>query len=227
LGHRSGFPIIAGALLLFALVGCRPSRVLLSPAPSEIESIEGHARVWLSQPEGTRTKFAFALSLPDQGSIEVSDFLGRSLYRILVTPDAAFLVIPAKRVFWKGDEVEIFERFLGFPLDLNEMISLISGEWSEGPGARHLSDWQLERDERGRITAGQRGALSFVVGEFVSDTPFPRSLQFVHPGNTGRLKILKMEFNRPLEQKTFALDFLREYAAKTWEEIQDILNDAG
>ena len=227
MGHRSGFPIIAAALLLYGLVCCRPSRVLLSPVPSQVASIEGHARVWLSQPEGSRTKFAFLLSLPDQGSIEVSDILGRSLYRILVTRDAAYLIIPAKKVFWKGDEAEIFERFLGFPLDLNEMISLISGEWAAGPQGRQPSGWSLERDTQGRITAGQREALSFTVEEFVPNTPFPRSLQFVHPGNSGRLKILKMEFNRPLGRDVFAPDFLQDYAPKSWEEIQDILNDEG
>ena len=28
-------------------------------------------------------------------------------------------------------------------------------------------------------------------------------------------------------QNVFATDFLRDYAPKTWEEIQDILNDEG
>ena len=225
MGHHSGFPIAATVLLLLALVSCSPSSVLLSPVPSRMESIEGHARVWLANPEGTSTKFAFLLHLPDQGSIEVSSVLGHTLYRILITRDAAYLIIPSKRVYWEGDETEIFDRFLGFPLDLNEMISLISGEWSGQPQERPASAWHLERDAQGRIMSGQREALRFKVEEFIPDTRFPRSLRFEHPGNSGRLKILKMEFNRPLDRDVFVADFLRDYAPKTWEEIQDILND--
>jgi len=225
LGHHSEFPIAATVFLLLALVSCSPSSVLLSPVPSRMESIEGHARVWLANPEGTRTRFAFLLHLPDQGSIEVSNVLGHALYRILITRDAAYLIIPSKRIYWKGNETEIFDRFLGFPLDLNEMISLISGEWSGRPQERPALAWHLERDALGRVMAGQREALRFTVEEFIPDTRFPRSLRFEHPGNSGRLKILKMEFNRPQDRDVFAADFLRAYSPKTWEEIQDILND--
>ena len=202
--------------------------MLLSPVPARLESIEGHARIWLSHPEGSRTKFSFLLHLPDQGSIEVTNFLGHSLYRILISRDAAYLVIPAKKVYWKGGQTEIFDRFLGFPLDLDEMIRLISGDWSgrsrEGP---QTPAWNLEKDAQGRITAGQRQGLRFSVEDFIPESRFPRSLRFEHPGNSGRLKILKMEFNLPHDRGAFETDFLREFASKTWEEIQDILNDEG
>jgi outer membrane biogenesis lipoprotein LolB len=193
-----------------------------------MESIEGHARIWLANPEGSRTKFSFLLHLPDQGSIEVSNFLGHSLYRILVSSDEAYLIIPSKKVYWKGDETEIFDRFLGFPLDLNEMISLISGEWTDLFQEKlRASAWRLEKDAQGRVIAGQREALRFSVEDFILDSRFPRSLRFEHPGNSGRLKILKMDFNRPHSRDAFVTGFIREYASKTWEEIQDILNDEG
>ncbi len=228
MGGRRGLPTQALVLLLLLLARCGPSRILLSPVPGRIESLEGHARVWLTNPEAaTRTKFSFLLALPDRGSIEVSNFLGQSLYRILITPDQAFLIIPAKKVYWKGQEVEIFDFLLGFRLDLSEMISLISGEWPpEGLRRGEFSSWTLERDETGRIAGGQRAGLSFRVEEFVEETKFPRTVRFEHPENSGRLRILNMGFNRPLRANAFETEFLGRFAEKTWEEILELLNHA-
>jgi hypothetical protein len=230
LRRRPRFPLPGSIywLLLLSLASCGPSQVLLSPVPPRLESIEGHARIWLVNPEGSRTKFSFLLHLPDQGSIEVTNFLGHSLYRILISRDEAYLVIPAKKVYWKGGQTEIFDRFLGFPLDLDEMIRLISGDWSAlSREGLQTSAWHLEKDAQGRVTAGQRQGLRFTVEDFIPDSRFPRSLRFEHPGNSGRLKILKMDFNLPYAQGAFETGFLRDFASKTWEEIQDILNNEG
>ena len=85
----------------------------------------------------------------------------------------------------------------------------------------------LFKDAQGRVTAGQRQGLRFTVEEFIPDSRFPRSLRFEHPGNSGRLKILKMDFNLPYAQGAFETGFLRDFASKTWDEIQDILNNEG
>ncbi len=221
-----GLPVLA-CLVLF-LAGCGANKILLSPVPKHIQNLEGHARIWLTHPEGSRTKFSFLLSLPDQGSIEVSNFFGQSLYRILITPEGAYLVIPAKKVYWQGAESEIMDRILGFPLDLNELIGLISGQWSSVLQEKlSASHWSFIRDAQGRIYKGHRDALSFTVEEFIPDTPFPQSLRFEHPTNSGRLKILKMELNRSFPQGAFDSDYIKDYAEKTWDEIQALLNDAG
>jgi outer membrane biogenesis lipoprotein LolB len=213
-------------LSLVCLSACGGSRVLLSPAPARIDSLEGHARIWLTQPEDSRSKFVFLLNLPDRGYIEVSDFLGRSLYRIQITELGAFFIIPSKKVYWKGEETEIIERFLGFPLNLQEMIGLISGDWKELTDKRlQASSWRLERDTQGRIVSGRRDALGFAVEEFIDGTRFPRSLRFEHPANSGRLKILKMDFNRPNAPGVFTTDDLKKYTPKTWAEIQALLNN--
>ena len=218
--------ILIGGLLILLLWGCRPSSVLLSPLPSKLESIEGYASLRLSQgDESTRSKFTFVLRIPSHGLIEVSDFLGRSIYRIVIDPNAAYLVVPSKKIYWKGEEAEIINKFLGFRLTLAEMISVISGEWTAGDG-NDLAGWQLERDSEGRILAGRRQELVFSVEDFVEETRFPRSLNFTHPLNTGRLKILKMDFNRLTQLTLFSMSFLETYQEKTWAEIQALLNNA-
>jgi len=218
--------ILIGGLLILLLWGCRSSSVFLSPLPPELESIEGHASLRLSRgDDSTRSKFTFVLRMPSHGLIEVSDFLGRSIYRIVINPEAAYLVVPSKKIYWKGEEAEIIDKFLGFRLTLAEMISVISGEWTAGEG-QILSGWQLEQDSEGRILAGRRQELAFSVEEFVEETRFPRNLTFTHPLNTGRLKILKMDFNRSAHLAVFSTTFLETYQEKTWAEIQALLNDA-
>lgn len=229
----SGFLVLVLALvpvlilmLMLMLWGCRPSRVLLSPLPSKLESIEGHASLRLYQgDDSARSKFSFVLRLPNRGFIEVSDFLGRSIYRIVIGPEGAYLVVPSKKVYWKGEEAEIIDKFLGFRLTLAEMISVISGEW-EGEKGKTLAGWHLEQDEAGRILSGKRGELIFSVEEFVEGTRFPRSLNFTHPENRGRLKILTMDFNRSTHLEVFSTAFLKTYQERTWPEIQALLNDA-
>jgi hypothetical protein len=208
------------------LWGCRPSSVLLSPLPLELESIEGYASLRLySGEETTRTKFTFVLRMPDYGFIEVSDFLGRSIYRIVINPDAAYLVVPSKKLYWKGEEAEIIDKFLGFRLTLAEMIGVISGEWTARDGTT-LSVWRLEHDSEGRVLSGQRDELVFSVEAFVEETRFPRDLTFTHPLNTGRLKILQMDFNRAAHREVFSTAFLKNYLEKTWPEIQALLKNA-
>jgi hypothetical protein len=208
------------------LWGCRPSSVLLSPLPLKLESIEGHAslRLYYGE-ESTRTKFTFVLQMPDHGFIEVSDFLGRSIYRIVINPDAAYLVVRSKKVYWKGEEAEIIDKFLGFRLTLAEMMSVISGEWTADDGTP-LSGWKLEYDSDNRIRSGEREELVFLVESFIEETRFPRDLTFTHPLNTGRLKILQLDFNQTAHMEVFSTTFLKSYQEKTWPEIQDMLKNA-
>ena len=128
-------------------------------------------------------------------------------------------------MYWKGEEAEIIDKFLGFRLTLAEMISVISGEWESREGTA-LSGWELEHDSEGRIRSGQREELVFSVEAFVEETRFPRDLTFTHPLNTGRLKILQMDFNRPAHMEVFSTMFLKNYQETTWPELQDLLKNA-
>lgn len=217
-------------LALFGLISCRPTGVLLQPVPENIDRIEGHASIKISGEQGSaRSKFAFLFQLPHQGRIEVSDFLlGRTLYQIIVDKERAVFFVPSKKVYWEGAEEEIMDYFLGFRLSLDEIISLIQGRWGERPReGKHEGEtdtWNLIKDERGRILGGSRGSLRFEVKEFLSGSAIPRILIFQHPVNSGRLKMLRVDFNRPAKKKdVFSLSFLDDYRRVSWEEIEKIL----
>jgi hypothetical protein len=208
-------------LAIFFLGYCRPSAVILLPLPSEIERIEGYASLRISRDQGSsRSKFSFLFQLPHQGRIEVSNILGRTLYQIIVAEDKAVFIVPSKRVYWQGEEEEIIQYFLGFRLNLYEMINLLSGKWE---GEERNESWSFAKDERGRIMAGQRGEFQFEVKEFLADTPFARILIFQHPLNRGFIKILRINLNQPLKKGVFSLSVLGKYERKSWIEIEKIL----
>jgi hypothetical protein len=209
-------------LVILVAAACRPPRILLSPVPSRIERIEGYARLKITDELGSQhLKFSFLLILPSAGRIDVSDFMGRSLYQIIISDEKAYLTIPSKKVFWQGKEEEVINKFLGFNLNLSELVSLFSGHWPASPAEKNkLSSWELKKDKSGRIIFGQRGDLLFEVEEFIENTQIARSLIFKHPLNQGRLKFLRMDFNQPGPNPSFFTAFLKNYEKKTWEEIQ-------
>jgi len=215
------------SVALFYFSHCHPSRIFLSP-PSQIESIEGYASIRMIGDQGSvRSKFSFLFHLPHQAKITVSDFLGKGICEVIVEEERAVFVLPSKRVYWQGDEEEIIDKFLGFRMSLEEMISLLRGEWKEERGAdeKNLDGWSFEKDEAGRIIAGQRGELRFEVKEFFAQTAFARIVGFEHPLNRGSLKILELSFNQPIKKESFSLSFLERYERKSWEEIEKILGN--
>ncbi|MDH5466487.1 MAG: hypothetical protein OEY25_03620 [Candidatus Aminicenantes bacterium] len=214
------------------LVNCRPSQVLILPPPENIDRIEGYASLRISGEQGSaRSKFTFLFQLPHQGRIEVTDIiLGRTLYQIIVDRERAVFLVPSKRVYWEGDEEQIINHFLGFRLSLEEIINLLQGRWNESRAeAREEGEeeeWILSKDEKGRILFGQRGSLRFEVREFISGSHFPQVLTFQHSLNSGRLRVLRLSFNKPIKKKdSFSLDFLANYRRVSWEEIEKILSD--
>ncbi len=110
--HALRFILICGFFLII-FENCRPSQVLISPIPSDIKSMEGYASLRITTGQSAaRSKFSFLLSLPNQGRMEVSDFLGRSIYQIFIVENKSYLVVPSKKVFWQGEEEEIIGKLM-------------------------------------------------------------------------------------------------------------------
>lgn len=207
------------AVLLFA--ACRSPHVLLTPVPQEIQRIEGHASLVLSvEGQKARSKFSFAFQLPGKGRISVSNFLGQTLYQILSLEGEAYFILPGKRAYWRAGEEEIFEKFLGFPLSLSEVIALISGEWAGLSGPR---GWNFERDPEGRIIEGRRRGLSFGIEQFIGKTAFPKSLVYSHTGSEGRMRMISLRLNSELPDNVFGDTLLKRFTRKTWEEIEALI----
>lgn len=207
--------------ILLICTACRPSRILLTPVPGEIVSMEGHASLNLSSEEGKgRSRFSFAVRLPDQGRISVSNFLGQTLYQILADRGETYFILPGKRAYWQGEETEIFEKFLGFSLSLSEMTALLCGEWAF---SLQNSGWELDRDKNGRIQSGRRGALTFAVTEFIGSTSLAKVISFIHPRSEGRMRLIQVRLNTPLPETAFDKTLLQRFSRKTWEEIEAIL----
>jgi hypothetical protein len=220
-------PVAVICLAVGVLTCCQPPPISLSPFPSRIERIEGHASLVISGDQGTaRSKFSFLFQLPNRGRIDVSGALGRVLYRIFIHDGEAYFIVPSKKVYWEGQEEEIIDKFMGFRLGLAEMTGLLSGNWKKRDPMQEedRENWIFSQDERGRIVSGQRGDLRFEVKAFIEETPFARLLTFEHPSSTGQVKVLSMDLNRPIRPNVFSKKFLEKYQSKTWAEIQEILN---
>jgi hypothetical protein len=214
-------------LAVGVLTCCQAPPISLSPFPSRIERIEGHASLVISGGQGTaRSKFSFLFQLPSRGRIDVSGALGRVLYRIFIHDGEAYFIVPSKKVYWKGQEEEIIDKFMGFRLGLAEMIHLLGGSWKEQElvPEEDQGRWIFSQDERGRIVSGQRDDLQFEVKAFIEETPFARLLTFEHPSSMGQVKVLSMALNRPIKPNVFSKKFLERYQSKTWAEIQEMLD---
>lgn len=208
---------------MLVLLQCSAPPVLLTPIPRQIVSMEGYASLRYEGAQGSaQTKFSFLIVSPDRGRIDASDFLGRSIYQVLITEGQAYFILPSKKVYWKAEEQEIVFRFMGFHLSLVEMASLLSGRWPETSQGNPLFEWVLERDEQNRVVRGNRGDLQFFVEEFIPGTEIAHAISFSHPLNEGRLKIRNIGFNQALNEKAFSTGFIQRYEKKTWEEIQKL-----
>ncbi|MBD3413309.1 MAG: hypothetical protein GF421_02630 [Candidatus Aminicenantes bacterium] len=226
--HLQKIPIVLLSVSLLLLFCCRPSPVLLSPFPEKIRTVQGFASLKITGDQGfSRSKFSFLFQLPDKGRIEVFDFLGRTLYQIVIKETQAFLVVPSKRIYWQSNQKDIIDKFIGFRLDMTEVASFLSGQWSELENKRGGQDkdfWIIQRDIKGRVTQGKKQGMRFQVIEHIEDTALIRSLRFHNRFQTGKLNILSIDFNNPAKKDFFSLSFVDGFERKSWEEIRTMMD---
>jgi hypothetical protein len=213
---------LLASLLLFS---CRPPRTFLGPVPAEVHEIEGDASLKITRNgETSRTRFAFVLEISRRGRVVVTDFLGGVAAEIVLAGDDGYFVLPSEKVYWKAGPAEIVEKFLGFPLTLDEMAGLICGRWPAGmEDGTPFRRWSFERDGDGRTRAGRKNGLEFTVSEFFPGSQVPRTVDFRDAFGSGRLTVRGIEFNGLGAERAFNLDFIRAFSPKSWEEIGRIL----
>lgn len=215
----------APALLFLSALGllsCLPSRPAVAPLPPTVESVEGFATFRLAREGGTaKSKLSFLFRLPGQGRIEVLDPLGRTASLLFLDDEEAYLVLPARRAYWKSGRDEVMTKLLGFALGPEELTHLLTGR------ADRLNGWSLEKDSQGRVIRGRREDLWFEVRQFFEPSPLPRLLVLARAEDKGSLRILRLSFNQPLKAKAFHHFFLDEggYRPADWNDVEKWLRE--
>jgi len=221
-------PAAVGLILIFLMsLGCRPPRPALAPGV-RLESVEGYASLALDSERGRgKSKVSFSVQLPDRARVDVFDALGRSLVSLVNRGDESYFVFVPGKAYWRGGREEMFEKFLGFSLSLEEWAGLMAWRWasSEGAEAAGLSGWTLTRDSKNRVAAAERNGVTFEVKEFFPGTLTPHTLAFRSDRSSGRLKIFEVKFNSLRAAEDAPLWFLQDYEAVTWEGMERLLAD--
>jgi len=226
--NRPGLGLAAAGLAaLLSAGGCRPGRPSLTP-DSRLESVEGYASLSIDFERGRgRSKVSFLLRLPDRARIEVFDALGRPLITLMSRGDESYFVLVPKKAYWRGGRDEMIEKFLGFSLGLEELAEIFAGRWTSAadPGTGARNGWTLVRDSRNRVVTAERNAVVFEVKDFFPGTSTPHILSFRGERSSGRLKVFEIKFNASRDRDDAEPWFLRDYAAKSWEEMESLLAD--
>jgi hypothetical protein len=227
---RRSFPHAAACLLAAAAAlsasGCALRPPVLAPPPAGVDSVEGYGSASIRGGQAAvKGRFSFLFRKPGFGRIEAFDPFGRTLYEMLFVDDRAYLVLPSRKAYAEGAPAEVMERFLGFSLTPGDVISLLAGQWPQAgvSGQGQGTPWRLERDAEGRVVAGMKGDLTFTVAAFFGRTGVPRTVLFSRPETSGRMKVLSVRFNPAARPEAFALSSLSSFAARSWDEIEEML----
>ncbi|MGZ4886126.1 MAG: lipoprotein insertase outer membrane protein LolB [Candidatus Aminicenantales bacterium] len=220
----------AGLLLLAGIMAsCAGRPPVLVPPRAGVEAVEGYGSASVQGGEtAVKGKFAFLFRRPDLGRVEAFDPLGRTIYYMIFRGDEAYFVVPSKKAYAEEKPETLMARLLGFSLRPDEIIPLLSGQWTAGEeqrGGDPAGGWTLSRDAEGRVVRGRGHDLSFEVKEFFPGAGVPRTVLFSRPGTSGRVKVLSARFNPAPRPEAFESSFLKTFTRKSWEDIQEMAGD--
>lgn len=214
-------PVLVLALFASACLS-RPPRLV--PPAGGVEAVEGFGSAAVSGPAAAiKGKFGFVFRRPGRGRIEAVDLLGRTIFIVVFRDDRAWFVLPDRKIYAEDGAAVMMERFLGVALRPDEALELLSGAWGAAATAADAA-WAVERDDQGRAVRGVRGEFSLAVRAFFPGAGVPREIAIEGPGVTGRVKVLKLGFNPAERPEAFATPFIGVFAAKTWDEILELLD---
>jgi hypothetical protein len=231
----AGFPALrrtSGTLLIaLVLASCAKQAPVLIPPATGVEAVAGFGSASVRGEEAeVKGQFAFLFRRPGWGRVEAFDPLGRTIYYMIFAGGDAYLVVPQKKVYAQDRPEAMIGRFLGFSLRPDEIVEILGGAWAgggtqggPGPGGA----WTLSRDGSGRVVRGEKDGLVFEVPEFFPGAGVPRTILFSRPGTSGRMKVLSLRFNPAPRPEAFDTSFLKTFARRSWEEIQEIARNEG
>lgn len=225
-GRLSLLPLaVASAVALAAVPACAPRPPRLVPPAGGVAAVEGVGAASVAGAEASvKGRFAFSFRRPDRGRIEAFDPLGRTVFLIVFRDGRGWFVLPNRKVYAEDDAGTMMGRVLGVALEPGDAVLLLSGVWPSDAAAAAGGDaWIPERDAEGRLASGRRGGYAFAVEAFFPGDGVPREIGLAGPGTTGKIKVSKLAFDPPERPEAFDTAFLRGYAAKTWEEILELV----
>lgn len=223
-GRLSPLPL-AVAIALVAVPACAPRPPRLVPPAGGVAAVEGVGSASVAGAEASvKGRFAFSFRRPDRGRVEAFDPLGRTVFLIVFRDGRGWFVLPNRKVYAEDDAGTMMGRVLGVALEPGDAVLLLSGVWPSDAAAAAGGDaWVPERDAEGRLASGRRGGYAFAVEAFFPGDGVPRAIGLAGPGTTGKIKVAKLAFDPPERPEAFDTGFLRGYAAKTWEEILELV----
>lgn len=209
-------------LVVLSAAACAVRPPILVPPPSGIDGVEGFGSASIAGAEASiKGKFAFLFRRPGLGRVEAVDPIGRTAFVIHFRDRRAWFVLPRKKVYTEDEAEVMMRRFLGMALRPDDMLSLLSGIWPEGPEA---GGWSIARDGQGRVAGGERDGFAFKIGEYFRGGGVPREVEVSGAGTAGRVKVLKLAFNPGPRDAAFDTVFLSRFTAKTWDEILELID---
>jgi len=213
--------VLAGTLLVvLTLAACVRRPPHLVPPAGGVEAVEGYGSASIAGADASvKGKFGFVFRRPGLGRIEAVDPIGRTAFLIVVRGERAWFALPGRKVYAEDAAAVMMERFLGVALLPDEAVRLLSGIWGDGE-----SGWSVEPGAGGHIGRGVCGEYSFSVLQYFPGDGVPREIALEGPEASGRVKVLKLGFNPPPRDEAFAVDFVRVFSQKTWEEILELLD---
>lgn len=213
-------------IILVSFEACLSGPPVLSPPPARLDSLDGYGSLSVRGESGSvKTRFSFCFVLPGTGRVEALGVFGRTVAILVFKEGDSWLVLPSRHAYWAGREEELLEKFLGFGLRASELASILCGRWT-GPGATEgAGGWKLDRDARGNVLSGERDGFRFEVSEFFRGASVPRTVAFSRSGRAGRVRVLKIQFNKPPRGDLFGPSVLKGMEPKTWPEIEALLQN--
>jgi hypothetical protein len=223
--ERRRVPLAGSLLIVSAFIACAPRPPRLTPPAGGVQAVEGYGSASIAGAEASiKGKFGFVFRRPGLGRVEAVDPIGRTIFLIYFHDGRAWFVLPGRKVYAEDGAAEMMERFLGVALDPDEAIGLLSGTWPAAADAAEAGGWLVERDAAGRLGRGARGGASFTVRAYFPGDAVPREIGVEGSGASGRVKVLKLNFNPAPRDGIFDTGFLRAFAPKTWEEMRELLD---
>lgn len=251
-----GAPLLFFLFYLFSITGCslfqsQQPLARISPPPEVINSASGFFSFRLERESSLVRGRAFVLIAPGKGRIDILDPLGRLAFIALWFEKEEWLVVPAKKAYWSGNQGrgELMAHLINLPLDPIEILAWIIGRgqgleplaeglnlsWAmEMAKSKNLSDqekrdstynWQVEWNEAGQLKRGQRNDLKIQIQEYIKDKGVARVLTFSYLKVSGKLTVLGLDFNQPIPSHNFHPKFIFEegYRALSWDEMKSLL----